>query len=156
MSQPDRITNVTAAYGQADEYWDVYFTELQRSYADATEEMRSISVWIDRVSGKVRLNPGYAPGSPEFASESSLFAEYEPAIIEVLVKEVPADHPSYKAFLDAAVGDQEARHELLAAIARTLHEHDLELQEDDDDDDCDRLSPETQSRIAAGRERFFR
>src|SRR3546814_16139800 len=76
MSHPDRITDVTAAYGQAHQYWDIYFTDLQRSYADATEDMRSISIDIDTASGAIRLNPGYAEGSPEFASETSLFAEY--------------------------------------------------------------------------------
>src|SRR3546814_10695613 len=99
MSHPDRITDVTAAYGQAHQYWDIYFTDLQRSYADATEDMRSISIDIDTASGAIRLNPGYAEGSPEFASETSLFAEYEPAIVEILVKEVPSDDPAYKAFL---------------------------------------------------------
>src|SRR3546814_19276432 len=42
------------------------------------------------------------------------------------------------------------------SVARSLHEHDLELQEDDDREDADHLSSDTQDRIAAGRERFFR
>lgn len=157
MSQPDPITNVTAAYGQADQNWDVYFTPLQQSYADAIEDMGFISIFIDETTGEVTLNAGYAPGSPQFKSESSLFAEYEAAIVEVLVKEVPSDQPTYKAFLDAAAADLESRHEQLAAVARSLHEHDLELLEDgEDDDDADHLSAGTHARIAAGRERFFR
>src|SRR3546814_19219440 len=100
MSHPDRITDVTAAYGQAHQYWDIYFTDLQRSYADATEDMRSISIDIDTASGAIRLNQGYDEGSPEFASETSLFSEYEPAIVEILVKEFPSADPAYKAFLE--------------------------------------------------------
>src|SRR3546814_10656099 len=111
MSQPDRITDVTAAYGQAHQYWDIYFTDLQRSYADATEDMRSISIDIDTASGAIRLNPGYAEGSHEFASETTLFAEYEQAIVKILVKEVPSDDPAYKALLEAENEDREARHE---------------------------------------------
>src|SRR3546814_6543323 len=77
MSHPDRITDVTAAYGQAHQYWDIYFTDLQRSYADATEDMRSISIDIDTASGAIRLNPGYAEGSPEFARSEEHTSELQ-------------------------------------------------------------------------------
>src|SRR3546814_7740745 len=82
--------------------------------------MRSISIEIDTASGAIRLNPGYAEGSPEFASETSLFAEYEPAIVEILVNEVPSDDPAYKAFLEAANEDRDARHELLARVRTSV------------------------------------
>src|SRR3546814_19615621 len=42
------------------------------------------------------------------------------------------------------------------SVARSLPEHDLELQEDDDREDADHLSSDTQDRIAPGLERFFR
>src|SRR3546814_18307168 len=41
------------------------------------------------------------------------------------------------------------------SVARSLHEHDLELQDDADREAADHLSSDTQDRIAAGRERFF-
>src|SRR3546814_13725809 len=109
MSHPDRITDVTAAYGQAHQYWDIYFTDLQRSYADATEDMRLISIDIDTASGAIRLNPGYAEDSPEFASVASLFAESEPAIVELLVTQVPSEYPAYKHFLQPAHENREPR-----------------------------------------------
>src|SRR3546814_4525361 len=97
--------------------------------------MRAISIDIDTASGAIRLKPGYAEGSPEFASETSLFAEYEPAIVEILVKEVPSDDPAYKAFLEAANEDRDARHELLARVRTSVvvasdrsEEHTSELQ----------------------------
>lgn len=128
MTQSDRIAQVTAAYGQAEQFWDIYFTPLQRSYAEAGE-MRSISVSVDPTDGEVSLNAGYAEGSPENNCENSLFENFMPSIVATLVKEVPSDDPTYRAFLETATADKESCEELFQILVEQLAEHEVDYDQ---------------------------
>lgn len=155
VTKPDAITRIRTEYGQAHTFWDINFSALQLEYAGADEANGpvSISIEIDTASGEVSLNPGYAEGSPERAIETALFDEFLASIVEGLVDAVPADASEYKAFIEEANKDREARLEELENLSRLLNEHEVDRLEDDDFVPHE-LSERTHERIAEGIRKF--
>lgn len=119
MSRIPSPVRVSASYGQADTFWDICFSETQLAYAGViTDNHKSISVFIEPNTGAVTLNNGYEPCSAPGKDETSLFAEFEDAIVEALLNEVP-ETGEYTAFLTRARSDA-GRTERLADLAIAL------------------------------------
>lgn len=127
------LSKVQVAHGGADEFWDVYFTPLQASYADAAVDddlsRPSISVHLDPEDGSVSLNAGYAEGSKEREREDSLWNEFQDPIVSALVDEIRTEDGAFKAFLETAAAGERARIESIEALEYELAGHEIELDD---------------------------
>jgi hypothetical protein len=132
------LSKVQVAHGGADEFWDVYFTPLQASYADAAvdDDMSrpSISVHLDPEDGSVSLNAGYAEGSKEREREDSLWNEFQDPIVSALVDEIRTEDGPFEAFFADAAAKQQIREDGIRRLEHELAAHELDLEDEDEED----------------------
>lgn len=124
------LSEVYLGDGQGGGFWEVSFNTLQLRHADIeTEDMRTICVHVDETTGEISQSEGYAPGSRENRDETSLFSEFEDAI----VREMVSDHrfASNASFLARAKEDEFRRGESLEVLEMNLSD----LKDEDDDRD---------------------
>ena len=135
MTKP--LSEIYLGDGDPGGFWSVSFDDLQRRHADVkTEDMRTICVHVDEATGEISQSEGYAPGSQENDDETTLFSEFEDAI----VREMVADHrfKPQTAFQERATADAAERNGRLDDLETVLLELESDLEDEgrerDDDD----------------------
>lgn len=133
MTTQHANTRVSIEHGTAEtnEFWDVYLTPLQTTYANVqTEDMRGFSVALDLELGTLSLNAGYAPGSQQFDDERSMFAEFDDSAVEALLDHVRGRTGDYGCFVETATADRDARLNRLLDLSIDIDEHEADVEED--------------------------
>jgi hypothetical protein len=130
------LSEVYLGDGDPGNFWSISFDDLQLAHAEVkTEDMRTICVHVDEVTGELSQSEGYAEGSQENRDEKALFAEFEDAIVREMVQ----DHrfKENAPFLELAAKTSAERDQALRDMDMTLAELELDLEDEDRDRDDD-------------------
>lgn len=130
-------SRVRASWGEADGYWDISFTDAQRSFAgveDHDDARRSISVHVDALTGEARLNAGYMPGSLPDREENQLFDAFQDAIDAALIEAMGPTSPEYAAFTGRTLGDRDRRNDALKTLDAEVDQHVADSMDDEEEE----------------------